>query len=363
MATAFAAEATGSAATQPNDSTGIHRYKLAPPFLDGDYSKCQDWKHKLTAYMAFQHADCWNYLRAARRQQQRSHVQTYSQQHRTWMKQQDGLCQATWTTYWSTVAAAQQLFTFVRWRGVIGENNGFETFRVLHQTFSRPVSTWSIGYLTTLPKLKQEKQNFEECVLQRECNVARCEFDNWQSLPDTMKVAVLFNETKGALQQHLQLRAGQVITYAAMRSIAVEYYRATATLIKTIMLHTPSKTCNGPQLMEIGTNNNMERTQRKAKREQQRKKKVIQRQRWREKRQRKGYRKRLRRQRKRKRLEWRKASNKGKGKTPVCYKCWCRASRPRLQNANLPDPKACLLQITIAMLPKTTSKLQFEEAC
>ena len=68
-----------------------------------------------------------------------------------------------------------------------------------------------------------------------------------------MKVAVLFNETKGASQQHLQLRAGQVITYAAMRSIAVEYYRATATLIKTIMWHTPSTTCNGPQLMEIGT--------------------------------------------------------------------------------------------------------------
>ncbi len=37
MATASAAR--GSASTQLNDPTGIHRYKLAPPLFDGDYSK------------------------------------------------------------------------------------------------------------------------------------------------------------------------------------------------------------------------------------------------------------------------------------------------------------------------------------
>ncbi len=56
MATASAA-ATGSAGTLPDDSTGIDKYKLAPPLLDGDYSKYEDWKHKFLAYMALQHAD------------------------------------------------------------------------------------------------------------------------------------------------------------------------------------------------------------------------------------------------------------------------------------------------------------------
>ena len=51
MATESAA-ATGSAGTLPNDSTGIHSYKLAPPLFDGDYSEYQDWKDKLIVYMA-----------------------------------------------------------------------------------------------------------------------------------------------------------------------------------------------------------------------------------------------------------------------------------------------------------------------
>ena len=63
MATASAA--TGSAGIQPNDPTGIHRYKLAPPFFDGDYSKYEDWKHKFIAYMALQHSDYTRLLKSS----------------------------------------------------------------------------------------------------------------------------------------------------------------------------------------------------------------------------------------------------------------------------------------------------------
>ena len=105
--------------------------------------------------------------------------------------------------------------TVVRQQGVVGDNNGFETFRVLHQMLSLPIGTRSIGYLTTLLKPKFEEQSFEENFLQWEYHVARYELDNGQALPDTVKIAILLKETKGALQQHLQLRAGQVTTYAA----------------------------------------------------------------------------------------------------------------------------------------------------
>ena len=57
----------------------------------------------------------------------------------------------------------------------------------------------------------------------------------------------------GALQQHLQLRAGQVATYSAMRSIVVEYYRATTTPSKLKMMHNPTtNNYYGPQPMDIG---------------------------------------------------------------------------------------------------------------
>ena len=143
--------------------------------------------------------------------------------------------------------------TVVRQQGVVGDNNGFETFRVLHQRFSIPIGTRSMGYLTTLLKPNFEEQTLEENFLQWEYDIARYELDNGQALPDTSKIAILLNETKGALQQHLQLRAGQVTTYAAMRSIVVEYYRATTTLSKLKTMHNSNtNNYNGPQPMDIG---------------------------------------------------------------------------------------------------------------
>ena len=62
--------------------------------------------------------------------------------------------------------------------------------------------------MITLSKPKFEEQNFEKSFLHWEYEVARYEPDNGQ-VPDTVKTAILLNET-GALQQHLQVRAGQV---------------------------------------------------------------------------------------------------------------------------------------------------------
>ena len=251
MATASAA--TGSAGIQPNDPTGIHRYKLAPPFFDGDYSKYEDWKHKFIAYMALQHSDYTRLLKsseAATTVLTNADLQTSASdddEARPWTSMSKDL------HYILINICSGSATTVVRQQGVVGDNNGFETFRVLHQRFSLPFGARSIGYLTTLLKPKFEEQSFEENFLQWEYDVAGYELDNGQALPDTVKIAILLNETKGALQQHLQLRAGLVTTYAAMRSIVVEYYRATTTLSKLKMMHNPSaNNYSGPQPMEIG---------------------------------------------------------------------------------------------------------------
>ena len=136
-------------------------------------------------------------------------MQTYKHQHKTHDDDDDD--EARWTSmsrdphYILINICSSSAATVVRQQGVVGDNNRFETFRVLHQRFSLPVGTRSIGYLTTLLTPKFEEQSFEENFLQWEYDVARYELDNGQALPDTVKIAILLNETKGALQQHLQL--------------------------------------------------------------------------------------------------------------------------------------------------------------
>jgi len=110
MATASAA--TGSASTQPNDPTGVHRYKLAPRLFDGDYSKYEDWKHKFVAYMALHHSDYTRLLKSSAAattvltdaEQQAS--ASYDDEARRWTSMSRDL---QYTTFSSTYAAAQQL--------------------------------------------------------------------------------------------------------------------------------------------------------------------------------------------------------------------------------------------------------------
>ena len=194
-----------------------------------------------------------DFSRAVRQQQQYSQMQNYEHQPHMMMKQDGGLqCQETCSIL-HFHQHMQRLSSYSCETKAVGDNNGFETFRVLHQRFSLPIGARSIEYLTTLLKPKCEEQSFEENFLQWEYAVARYELDNGQGLPDTVKIAILLNETKGALQQHLQLRAGQVTTYAAMRSIVLEYSKATTAVSKLKMMHNPTtNNYNGLQPMDIG---------------------------------------------------------------------------------------------------------------
>ena len=128
---------------------------------------------------------------------------------------------------------------------------GFETYRRLHLRYSLPLGTRSVGYLTHLLKPKFDDKNFEETFLRWEYDLARYETDNTSELPDGVKIAVLLNETTGALQQHLRLRAGTVTTYEEMRSIVIEYYRATSAVAKLRSLQ-QVQSSDGPSPMDIG---------------------------------------------------------------------------------------------------------------
>ena len=80
---------------------------------------------------------------------------------------------------------------------------GFEMHRQPTTRFSIPKGTMSIGYLTRL-----DSNSFAEAFATWEFELAKCETNSGQTLPDSVKIAVLLNETKGPLQQHLQLQYG-----------------------------------------------------------------------------------------------------------------------------------------------------------
>ena len=89
---------------------------------------------------------------------------------------------------------------------------GLETWRQLHRRFSIPLGTRSVGYLTKLLKPQFNENKFEESFTTWEFEIARYERDNQAPIPDNIKIAILLNETKGPLQQYLQLRAGAIHT-------------------------------------------------------------------------------------------------------------------------------------------------------
>ena len=104
-------------------------------------------------------------------------------------------------------------------------SNGLETWRQLVIRFSIPVGTRSIRYLTKLLKPSFDESKFEEAFATWEFETNRYERDNSAILPDNIKIAVLLKETRGALQQHLQLTASHATDYQRIRTIIIQYYR------------------------------------------------------------------------------------------------------------------------------------------
>ena len=63
---AVAAPAGGALPPVPEDNlANMNRYKLKPPFYNGDYSTFEEWKCKFTAYMGLQDNDYTALLQAA----------------------------------------------------------------------------------------------------------------------------------------------------------------------------------------------------------------------------------------------------------------------------------------------------------
>ena len=85
-------------------------------------------------------------------------------------------------------------------------------------------TTWKKEHWTPLLKAQFDEQKFENSFTTWEFQLSKYEQDNNTLLPDAVKIAVLLHETKGPLQQYLQLQAGNITTYAQIRSMVIEIH-------------------------------------------------------------------------------------------------------------------------------------------
>ena len=149
------------------------------------------------------------------------------------------------------------------------QTTGFEIWRQLHVRFMIPTGTRGIGYLTRLLKPTFDQHNFEESFTQWEYEVNRFETDNQSPLPDAVKVAILLNETKGSLQQHLQLQAGTNPTYTHIRTTIMEYYKSITAFSRMQQATSAQATYQRRRSRANGHRSNQQRKRKRLQRKEQ----------------------------------------------------------------------------------------------
>ena len=247
----MATQAAASSATQQQDEglRSFHRYKITPPTYNGDYTTFEEWKFKFTAYLGLMDPQFPTLLEQA----------ATSATTVTDADLENGASTTQEGQHWVALARELQYILINCCAGSAATvrrqhqtNNGLETWRQLNSRFSIPVGTSSIGYLTKLLKPELDERNFEETFSTWEFEVGRYERDNETTLPDNVKIAILLNETKGALQQHLQLQAGAVTRRNDLRSTILEYHRAASSYSRLQATQAASGSNSGPAPMDIG---------------------------------------------------------------------------------------------------------------
>ena len=202
-----------------------HKYRLKPPTFDRNYGQFEEWKYKFTAYMGL------------------------NNNRYPLLLEQTGAATATIDeTRLRGVAATTeegnenvQLSADLRYILIsitsgsaamicrqYQHSTGFEIWRQLHIRFMIPTGTRGVAYLTRLLKPTFDANNFEDSFTAWEYELNKFETENQAPLPDAVKVAIILNETKGPLQQRLQLQAETNPTFSQIRTVIMEYYKSIA---------------------------------------------------------------------------------------------------------------------------------------
>ena len=122
--------------------------------------------------------------------------------------------------------------------------NGFETWRLLTQRFALPGTAQNISLLTKVLEFRCRTEQFEQDYSEWETLKNRYERHTGRTLPDSVLVATLLNQTSGPLQPDLRLNVRTLDTYENVKLVILTYYQ---------LRHvTGLGTNNGPAPMDVG---------------------------------------------------------------------------------------------------------------
>ena len=202
--------------TTAQSTVNMHRYKMQPQAFTDEYGTFGEWKYKFQAYMELRDNElewkCKFQAYMGLMDNTLPQLQENAEKPTTIIRDTD-LVAAASTTKETNKWKVEAVATTCRQQQ---SHNGFEIYAQLCVRFSIPLGTRSIVYLTKLLKPTFGMKHFEATFSQ--CG---------QAFLDSVKIAVIRNETTGPLQQHLQLLAGQSPTHGTVRATIMEYYRAT----------------------------------------------------------------------------------------------------------------------------------------
>ena len=210
------------------------KYKIPPRFA-GECNIFEEWKYEMTAHHGLQDPSYNRLLRQSGQSQlpaTKGQLETAAPSQAVaeqWIQLSNNL------RYILVSACDGPSSTICRQNA---RGNSFETWRPLHLRHSIPLGAGSVGCLTRLLKPQLDEQNVEESITTWEFQLAKYEQDSHTLLPDAVKIAILLNETKGPLQQHLQLQAG--------------YYRAASSSNRLQAITSGNSNNRGPAPMDIG---------------------------------------------------------------------------------------------------------------
>ena len=99
---------------------------------------------------------------------------------------------------------------------------GYESYRRLYNRYKIPSRQRAIGRLTHIMGPDFKSAPFEDAMTAWEDEISKYEKETGHSLPDDVKIAVMMKETKGHLQEHLRLHAGNLRTFQEVKQTVME---------------------------------------------------------------------------------------------------------------------------------------------
>ena len=134
------------------------------------------------------------------------------------------LLQMAHTLQWTLISICSGAASSFLRKEVAG--NGFESWRRLNKRYQMPTRSRAMGRLGAILKPSFNMNAFEDSLSTWEEEVTKYEKETSTVLAGDLKIAVLLNETKGRLQEHLRLHSGTIKTYGEIREAILNYHRA-----------------------------------------------------------------------------------------------------------------------------------------